>query len=581
MIQRIVVSAIVVFFVVIFLGVANADPLNDEAWQAVTPLNVARYQFTGGIMNGQIYVFGGRGTRNLKSTEMYNPLTNKWSSKASNQNAVEELTGATVNDKLYVFGAKGGGDPYVAVNFVEEYDPVTNTWTSKASKPTPVSGAPAALYNGEIYLFGGMYDYDSDSGSAIYSDVVEAYNPVTDTWRFITSIPAKIGNMAVAVSGSTAYLIGGIYADGNNAATDVIAYNFETSEWIISGLGLLSKPRGFVYSRAAPAVNGKIYLIGGWTSDKWTGIKESDTMPTDDVQIYNTATRTFAQGIPLPQATDKHLAVFLNNSLYVIGGSTGRNASGSDIRTNAVWRLQLLCTDNDGDGYAVGVGDCGPADCDDNNPLINSGAEDSNCNGIDENCDGTADNNYVPAATSCGVGACAATGQLICQSGVETDTCIAGTPAENSELICDDSQDNDCDGLTDAGDPDCLALPDLTVGSISDPPAQKRCGGKFHIKDSVSNQGEGRAGKSVTKYYLSSDTVRDDNDILLKGRRVVSELDINAVSDGTRPVKLFIPVKASPGDYYLIACADDRNSINESDDTNNCMASQTMIKVKR
>ena len=157
MIQRIVVSIAAVFFFVTLSGIANADP----AWQAVTPLNVARYQFTGGIVDGKIYVFGGRGTRNLKSTEMYSPESNKWSAKASNQYAVEELTGAVVNEKLYVFGARGGGNPYAALNFVEEYDPVTNTWTSKAPKPASVSGAPAVPYNGEIYLFGGIYDYDS------------------------------------------------------------------------------------------------------------------------------------------------------------------------------------------------------------------------------------------------------------------------------------------------------------------------------------------------------------------------------------------------------------------------------------
>jgi hypothetical protein len=65
---------------------------------------------------------------------------------------------------------------------------------------------------------------------------------------------------------------------------------------------------------------------------------------------------------------------------------------------------------------------------------------DADCNNIDEDCDGVADDNYVSTSTTCGVGVCGANGTLSCNSGVEEDSCIEGPQT---------GPDDDCDGLDD------------------------------------------------------------------------------------------------------------------------------------
>ena len=73
--------------------------------------------------------------------------------------------------------------------------------------------------------------------------------------------------------------------------------------------------------------------------------------------------------------------------------------------------------------------------------------DDANCNGIDDDCSGDTDEDYVQTSTTCGIGACAATGIRFCQGAKVVNTCAAGTPA-NSDASCD-NVDNNCNGQTD------------------------------------------------------------------------------------------------------------------------------------
>jgi hypothetical protein len=74
-------------------------------------------------------------------------------------------------------------------------------------------------------------------------------------------------------------------------------------------------------------------------------------------------------------------------------------------------------------------------------------ADDSVCNGSDDDCNGQTDEDFVSMATSCGVGACASTGSTSCVGGMVVDSCTPGTPAAD-DSVCNGS-DDDCNGQTD------------------------------------------------------------------------------------------------------------------------------------
>ena len=137
-------------------------------------------------------------------------------------------------------------------------------------------------------------------------------------------------------------------------------------------------------------------------------------------------------------------------------------------------------------------------------------------------------------------------------------------------------------GVSDAfvakiGEAGAPTEPDLVETALNNPPAVVVLKQKFSVTDSAHNQGT-EAGATTTRYYFSVDTVRNAGDKLLSGRRLVGVLGAGATSTGSASVT--VPANTKVGVYYLLACADDLNVEDESDEDNNCRASTTTVNVR-
>ncbi len=81
-------------------------------------------------------------------------------------------------------------------------------------------------------------------------------------------------------------------------------------------------------------------------------------------------------------------------------------------------------------------------------PHAENSPDDASCNGLDDNCNGSVDENFTAAGTACGTGVCARTGVTTCVAGQPGNSCVPGNPTSPADTLCN-GLDDDCNGLVD------------------------------------------------------------------------------------------------------------------------------------
>ncbi|MFD4625417.1 Kelch repeat-containing protein [Streptomyces sp. NPDC058475] len=223
------------------VGVVESYNPATNAWSRVASLNTARYTLgvsTAPCPRGQkgtcIYAVGGNsgsGAVGVGVVESYNPATNAWSRVASLNTARFAFGASTApcpqgqtGTCVYAAGGLSSGN---AIGTVESYNPASNAWSPVTSLPAPrfsfgASAAPCPQGQKGTCIYAAS-GFDSRAGVV---GTVESYNPTTNAWTTLPALPTPRAGLAAATTdcppgetGTCVYAVGGIIEAGTAVGT--------------------------------------------------------------------------------------------------------------------------------------------------------------------------------------------------------------------------------------------------------------------------------------------------------------------------------------------------------------------------
>ena len=246
------------------VGVAGAGtgttPPGD--WSAGADDLVAVYAAASAVVDGKLYVFGGKdgfpfgstmyadlndnGTYDagidtlltegrpaeildgvlisyFSNVRIYNPASDSWTAGTPMPTPRAHATAVVVDGLIYVIGGAAGFSTFYSI--VEIYDPATDSWTSGDSMPTARDAAAAAYLDGKIYVIGGR-----QSQYTAWISTVEVYDIAGESWSTGPSLPQPIRDASAFVSGAKIYVPGG-YVGGGAATASVHVLDTGTGAW--------------------------------------------------------------------------------------------------------------------------------------------------------------------------------------------------------------------------------------------------------------------------------------------------------------------------------------------------------------
>ena len=232
------------------------DPSTD-AWSQVAPMPASHDGITHTANavdenQGVIYIVGGlanrpglqwpKGAYATKTTWAYNTKTDKWSTLPDLPEARGGGAAVVLNKKLHFFngasfeGTLKGFQKDFADHWALDLTFPERGWRKLASNAMGRNHLGGVVWGGKIYAIGGQY---LELEGCSNQQIVEAYNPRTNTWARVADLPLGVGHISPSTlkTGKGIIVVGGaVNKDGgcNPPGThrkQLLFYNPDTDKW--------------------------------------------------------------------------------------------------------------------------------------------------------------------------------------------------------------------------------------------------------------------------------------------------------------------------------------------------------------
>ncbi len=327
--KKALIAAVVISLITISLcaGFRDAKASSGDYWTAKAPMLHFPGQFTGSatVLDGNIYAVttapnqSATGRAIIGYLEVYNPISNSWEEKSIVPANIGSCAVAASGGKIYVIGTttdSGGTITY----FNAAYDPATDTWENKTALTQVFWDMQANVVDGKIYFISGGQWHGFGNFAATQTNYV--YDPSNDSWSERAVIPTPVAFYASAVMNDKIYIMGGqsqyTYPSSHTYVNLVQIYDPETDSWT-QGTPLPCQ----LESAAACSTTGalaekRIYVVGGMNGS-------DPSKPTLNSTLIYDGAGSWSTGASMPTARWGLTLVNVNDTLYALGGEADTN----------------------------------------------------------------------------------------------------------------------------------------------------------------------------------------------------------------------------------------------------------------
>lgn len=323
-------------------------PRQEHATVAINDTTLAIVGGAFAVLNGSIQI----GYETTDSIELYDILSDTWTTVSPAPYAVNHPNVASVDGKIYLLGGlvdahrlEDSPVDWEASGECHVYDPAEDAWRELEAMPagTERGSAIVGVHGDVVYVAGGMTTLDPEYQDAV--STVTAFNTTSGKWQrlpeYAADIPVARQHGVGAVVEDAFYVVAGRWFDMHNVRGTVFALDLNDvdANWTTSQ-AQMPTPRGGL---SGAAVGDKFFTFGGEANvDNASGIFE-------ECEVLDVQTQKWSELGPMAVPRHGTSAVAVGNRIYIPGG--GLQQDGLPVEIDGV--EHLLQTTGHFDAYVV------------------------------------------------------------------------------------------------------------------------------------------------------------------------------------------------------------------------------------